>query len=141
MSLWCFSSSLQELSVSNGPEAQTVHEEEEQDEQGDGSEDEWEQVGPRNKSSVTRQADFVQTPITDIFGGHIRYFFIEAAVLPLQINFPLLCFLYFSPLLDSWVEETVREFVQARRDEYSTEKRLLCKRVEKVDKNDRRIDQ
>ncbi|XP_030907656.2 ubiquitin carboxyl-terminal hydrolase 10 [Melopsittacus undulatus] len=60
------------LSVSNGPEAQTVHEEEEQDEQGEGSEDEWEQVGPRNKSSVTRQADFVQTPITDIFGGHIR---------------------------------------------------------------------
>ncbi|KAM4639100.1 ubiquitin carboxyl-terminal hydrolase 10 isoform 6-T7 [Amazona ochrocephala] len=62
----------EKLSVSNGPEAQTVHEEEEQDEQGDGSEDEWEQVGPRNKSSVTRQADFVQTPITDIFGGHIR---------------------------------------------------------------------
>lgn len=68
-----FSSSLWELAVSNGPEAQTVHEEEEQDEQGEGSEDEWEQVGPRNKSSVTRQADFIQTPITDIFGGHIRY--------------------------------------------------------------------
>ncbi|KAM6408912.1 ubiquitin carboxyl-terminal hydrolase 10 isoform 2-T2 [Rhynochetos jubatus] len=62
----------EKLSVSNGPEAQTVHEEEEQDEQGEGSEDEWEQVGPRNKSSVTRQADFIQTPITDIFGGHIR---------------------------------------------------------------------
>ncbi|OXB54581.1 hypothetical protein ASZ78_016114 [Callipepla squamata] len=62
----------EKLSVSNGPEVQTVHEEEEQDEQGEGSEDEWEQVGPRNKSSVTRQADFVQTPITDIFGGHIR---------------------------------------------------------------------
>uniref|UniRef100_A0A3B3ZRY4 Ubiquitin carboxyl-terminal hydrolase n=1 Tax=Periophthalmus magnuspinnatus TaxID=409849 RepID=A0A3B3ZRY4_9GOBI len=38
----------------------------------DGSEDEWEQVGPRNKTSITRQADFVRTPITDIFGGHIR---------------------------------------------------------------------
>ncbi|XP_065516581.1 ubiquitin carboxyl-terminal hydrolase 10-like isoform X2 [Lathamus discolor] len=62
----------EKLLVSNGSEAQTVHEEEEQDEQGEGSEDEWEQVGPRNKSSVTRQADFVQTPITDIFGGHIR---------------------------------------------------------------------
>ncbi|NXE89151.1 UBP10 hydrolase, partial [Menura novaehollandiae] len=62
----------EKLSVSNGPEAQTVHKEEEQEEQGEGSEDEWEQVGPRNKSSVTRQADFVQTPITDIFGGHIR---------------------------------------------------------------------
>ncbi|KAM4642959.1 ubiquitin carboxyl-terminal hydrolase 10-like isoform 1-T1 [Amazona ochrocephala] len=61
----------EKLLVSNGSEAQTVHEEE-QDEQGEGSEDEWEQVGPRNKSSVTRQADFVQTPITDIFGGHIR---------------------------------------------------------------------
>ena len=38
----------------------------------EGSEDEWEQVGPRNKTSITRQADFVRTPITDIFGGHIR---------------------------------------------------------------------
>ena len=47
--------------------------EEEQEEPGEGSEDEWEQVGPRNKTSVTRQADFVQTPITGIFGGHIRF--------------------------------------------------------------------
>ncbi|RMC09286.1 hypothetical protein DUI87_14294 [Hirundo rustica rustica] len=62
----------EKVSVSNGPEAQSVPKEEEQEEQGEGSEDEWEQVGPRNKSSVTRQADFVQTPITDIFGGHIR---------------------------------------------------------------------
>uniref|UniRef100_A0A8C8S4C1 Ubiquitin carboxyl-terminal hydrolase n=1 Tax=Pelusios castaneus TaxID=367368 RepID=A0A8C8S4C1_9SAUR len=63
----------EKLSVSNGPETQSVNEEEDQEEQGgEGSEDEWEQVGPRNKSSVTRQADFVQTPITDIFGGHIR---------------------------------------------------------------------
>nr|XP_056718838.1 ubiquitin carboxyl-terminal hydrolase 10 [Euleptes europaea] len=62
----------EKLLVSNGPEATPVHEEEEHEEQGEGSEDEWEQVGPRNKSSVTRQADFVQTPITDIFGGHIR---------------------------------------------------------------------
>uniref|UniRef100_A0A8D2QHY3 Ubiquitin carboxyl-terminal hydrolase 10 n=1 Tax=Zonotrichia albicollis TaxID=44394 RepID=A0A8D2QHY3_ZONAL len=59
----------EKVSVSNGPEAQSVPREEEP---GEGSEDEWEQVGPRNKSSVTRQADFVQTPITDIFGGHIR---------------------------------------------------------------------
>ncbi|XP_077167084.1 ubiquitin carboxyl-terminal hydrolase 10 [Paroedura picta] len=62
----------EKLLVSNGPETTPVNEEEEQEEQGEGSEDEWEQVGPRNKSSVTRQADFVQTPITDIFGGHIR---------------------------------------------------------------------
>uniref|UniRef100_A0A4W4GWW9 Ubiquitin carboxyl-terminal hydrolase n=1 Tax=Electrophorus electricus TaxID=8005 RepID=A0A4W4GWW9_ELEEL len=38
----------------------------------EGNEDEWEQVGPRNKTSITRQADFIRTPITDIFGGHIR---------------------------------------------------------------------
>ncbi|XP_039359266.1 ubiquitin carboxyl-terminal hydrolase 10 isoform X4 [Mauremys reevesii] len=62
----------EKICVSNGPETQSVNEEEDQDEQGEGSEDEWEQVGPRNKSSVTRQADFVQTAITDIFGGHIR---------------------------------------------------------------------
>ncbi|GAA6086430.1 ubiquitin carboxyl-terminal hydrolase 10 isoform X1, partial [Tachysurus ichikawai] len=37
----------------------------------EGSENEWEQVGPRNKTSITRQADFIRTPITDIFGGHI----------------------------------------------------------------------
>ncbi|XP_030045327.1 ubiquitin carboxyl-terminal hydrolase 10 [Microcaecilia unicolor] len=66
---------IEKISVSNGPEMQLGHEEEEQQLQqqdGEGSEDEWEQVGPRNKSSVTRQADFVQTLITDIFGGHIR---------------------------------------------------------------------
>ncbi|XP_072836923.2 ubiquitin carboxyl-terminal hydrolase 10 isoform X2 [Pogona vitticeps] len=62
----------EKAAVSNGPETQLVNEQEEQEEQGEGSDDEWEQVGPRNKSSVTRQADFVQTPITDIFGGHIR---------------------------------------------------------------------
>ncbi|XP_029463949.1 ubiquitin carboxyl-terminal hydrolase 10 isoform X2 [Rhinatrema bivittatum] len=69
----------EKISVSNGPETQVGNEDDEQqqllqqqDEQGEGSEDEWEQVGPRNKSSVTRQADFVQTLITDIFGGHIR---------------------------------------------------------------------
>lgn len=43
-----------------------------EDEEEEGSEDEWEQVGPRNKTSITRQADFIRTPITDIFGGHIR---------------------------------------------------------------------
>ena len=46
--------------------------EEEQEEPGEGSEDAWEQVGPRNKTSVTHQAAFVQTPIAGIFGGHIR---------------------------------------------------------------------
>uniref|UniRef100_A0A8C0WDQ9 Ubiquitin carboxyl-terminal hydrolase n=1 Tax=Castor canadensis TaxID=51338 RepID=A0A8C0WDQ9_CASCN len=61
----------EKLSISNGPRSHSVNDEE-QEEQGEGSEDEWEQVGPRNKTSVTRQADFVQTPITGIFGGHIR---------------------------------------------------------------------
>ncbi|XP_078066722.1 ubiquitin carboxyl-terminal hydrolase 10 [Mustelus asterias] len=57
--------------VSNGPELQQGTEED-LEEQGEGSEDEWEQVGPRNKTSVTRQSDFIRTPITDVFGGHIR---------------------------------------------------------------------
>ncbi|XP_067341451.1 ubiquitin carboxyl-terminal hydrolase 10 isoform X2 [Channa argus] len=56
----------------NGPESQPGEEEVVNDKQEEGSEDEWEQVGPRNKTSITRQADFVRTPITDIFGGHIR---------------------------------------------------------------------
>ncbi|XP_047436067.1 ubiquitin carboxyl-terminal hydrolase 10 isoform X3 [Mugil cephalus] len=56
----------------NGPESQPGVEEEVADKEEEGSEDEWEQVGPRNKTSITRQADFVRTPITDIFGGHIR---------------------------------------------------------------------
>ncbi|XP_078525987.1 ubiquitin carboxyl-terminal hydrolase 10 [Lissotriton helveticus] len=61
------------VSVSNGPDSQPGNEYLHLlDELGEGSEDEWEQVGPRNKSSVTRQADFVKTLITDIFGGHIR---------------------------------------------------------------------
>ncbi|XP_048402534.1 ubiquitin carboxyl-terminal hydrolase 10 [Stegostoma tigrinum] len=57
--------------VSNGPELQQGLEED-LEEQSEGSEDEWEQVGPRNKTSVTRQSDFIRTPITDVFGGHIR---------------------------------------------------------------------
>lgn len=65
--------SFSELTVSNGPQSHLV-DEDEQEEPGEGSEDEWEQVGPRNKTSVTRQADFVQTPITGIFGGHIRFY-------------------------------------------------------------------
>ncbi|XP_034723426.1 ubiquitin carboxyl-terminal hydrolase 10 isoform X1 [Etheostoma cragini] len=56
----------------NGPESQPGVEDDVADKEEDGSEDEWEQVGPRNKTSITRQADFVRTPITDIFGGHIR---------------------------------------------------------------------
>ncbi|XP_061884018.1 ubiquitin carboxyl-terminal hydrolase 10 isoform X2 [Entelurus aequoreus] len=56
----------------NGPESLTGAEEGDVDKEEEGSEDEWEQVGPRNKTSITRQADFVRTPITDIFGGHIR---------------------------------------------------------------------
>lgn len=56
----------------NGPESHPGGEEDGAEKEEEGSEDEWEQVGPRNKTSVTRQADFVRTPITDIFGGHIR---------------------------------------------------------------------
>ncbi|XP_034046230.1 ubiquitin carboxyl-terminal hydrolase 10 isoform X2 [Thalassophryne amazonica] len=56
----------------NGPDCQPGVEEEVGDQEEENSEEEWEQVGPRNKTSITRQADFVRTPITDIFGGHIR---------------------------------------------------------------------
>ncbi|XP_051703294.1 ubiquitin carboxyl-terminal hydrolase 10 [Oryctolagus cuniculus] len=60
----------EQLAIPNGPRSRPGTQE--QEEEGEGSEEEWEQVGPRNKTSVTRQADFVQTPITCIFGGHIR---------------------------------------------------------------------
>ncbi|XP_072516028.1 ubiquitin carboxyl-terminal hydrolase 10 isoform X2 [Salminus brasiliensis] len=57
----------------NGPGSHLSAEEDPAEREGEeGSEDEWEQVGPRNKTSITRQADFIRTPITDIFGGHIR---------------------------------------------------------------------
>jgi len=29
-------------------------------------------MGPKNKGSVTRRADFGRTPISDIFRGHLR---------------------------------------------------------------------
>lgn len=61
-----------EVPTPNGPESQQGVEEDVAEKEEEGSEDEWEQVGPRNKTSVTRQSDFVRTPITDIFGGHIR---------------------------------------------------------------------
>ncbi|XP_022084105.1 ubiquitin carboxyl-terminal hydrolase 10-like [Acanthaster planci] len=38
----------------------------------DDAEDEWEQVGPRNKSSITRVAYFNRSPLYDIFGGQMR---------------------------------------------------------------------
>ncbi|KAL4630274.1 ubiquitin carboxyl-terminal hydrolase 10-like isoform X2, partial [Arapaima gigas] len=62
----------EKVSTLNGQEPQSRAEEDMTERQDEGSDDEWEQVGPRNKTSVTRQADFVRTPITDIFCGHIR---------------------------------------------------------------------
>ncbi|XP_023694048.2 ubiquitin carboxyl-terminal hydrolase 10-like isoform X1 [Paramormyrops kingsleyae] len=62
----------EEVSTLNGPESHSRANEETAEKDVESSDDEWEQVGPRNKTSVTRQADFVRTPITDIFGGHIR---------------------------------------------------------------------
>ncbi|XP_077374629.1 ubiquitin carboxyl-terminal hydrolase 10 isoform X1 [Festucalex cinctus] len=62
----------EKIPTPNGPESLPGVEEDDADKDEEGSEDEWEQVGPRNKTSITRQADFVRTPITDIFGGHIR---------------------------------------------------------------------
>ncbi|KAM9301820.1 ubiquitin carboxyl-terminal hydrolase 10 [Gastrophryne carolinensis] len=64
------------ICLSNGPDPQLPPSSDSNEanhrDQGEASEEEWEQVGPRNKSLVTRQADFIQTPITDIFGGHMR---------------------------------------------------------------------
>lgn len=71
--VFCFFFHRPEAPTPNGPESQLGMEEDLADREEEGSEDEWEQVGPRNKTSITRQADFVRTPITDIFGGHIRY--------------------------------------------------------------------
>ncbi|XP_060796790.1 ubiquitin carboxyl-terminal hydrolase 10 isoform X2 [Neoarius graeffei] len=63
----------EKASTPNGPGPHVATEEPtNRAEDEEGSEDEWEQVGPRNKTSITRQADFIRTPITDIFGGHIR---------------------------------------------------------------------
>uniref|UniRef100_A0A671M359 Ubiquitin carboxyl-terminal hydrolase n=1 Tax=Sinocyclocheilus anshuiensis TaxID=1608454 RepID=A0A671M359_9TELE len=61
----------EETPTPNGPESQPGVEVDPAEKE-EGSDDEWEQVGPRNKTSITRQADFIHTPITDIFGGHIR---------------------------------------------------------------------
>ncbi|XP_008308275.1 ubiquitin carboxyl-terminal hydrolase 10 isoform X3 [Cynoglossus semilaevis] len=62
----------EKASMPNGPDSNFTAPENVAEGEEEGSEDEWEQVGPRNKTSITRQADFVRTPITDIFGGHIR---------------------------------------------------------------------
>ncbi|CAN1813812.1 Ubiquitin carboxyl-terminal hydrolase 24 [Linum perenne] len=34
--------------------------------------DEWETVGPKNKSAVTRTQSFLPSPLTDIFAGHLK---------------------------------------------------------------------
>lgn len=84
----CFSFMIcPEAPTPNGPESQSGMEEDAADKDEEGSEDEWEQVGPRNKTSITRQADFVRTPITDIFGGHIRYYFCPKGIVAFLLTF------------------------------------------------------
>lgn len=61
----------EKLAVPNGPGSPSVTTAA-PEELGEETEDEWEHVGPRNKTAITRQAHFVQTPITGIFGGRIR---------------------------------------------------------------------
>ncbi|XP_070574892.1 ubiquitin carboxyl-terminal hydrolase 10-like isoform X2 [Ptychodera flava] len=53
---------------SNGPADGKVAEEVEDDD----NDEEWEQVGPKNKSSITRSANFLQSSISEIFGGQMR---------------------------------------------------------------------
>ncbi|XP_033626234.1 ubiquitin carboxyl-terminal hydrolase 10-A-like [Asterias rubens] len=55
----------------NGLPEQTNHTKVEEEE-GEDEADEWEQVGPRNKSSITRVAHFNRSPLYDIFGGQMR---------------------------------------------------------------------
>ncbi|XP_033118074.1 ubiquitin carboxyl-terminal hydrolase 10-like isoform X3 [Anneissia japonica] len=57
----------QSTSVSNGLENDN-----EEDDEYEEDEDEWHQVGPKNKSSVTREAHFDKSPISEIFGGQMR---------------------------------------------------------------------
>ena len=38
----------------------------------EGSMGEWEQVGPRNKSTVTRKSTMQKSPVAEIFGGYLR---------------------------------------------------------------------
>ncbi|XP_031571370.1 ubiquitin carboxyl-terminal hydrolase 10-like isoform X2 [Actinia tenebrosa] len=42
------------------------------DKNDDDDDGDWEQVGPRNKSSITRMAIFPQSLVSDIFGGYLR---------------------------------------------------------------------
>ncbi|MGH0126752.1 UNVERIFIED_CONTAM: hypothetical protein FKN15_033506 [Acipenser sinensis] len=74
----------EQVSTLNGPDSRPGSEEKAENEEG--SEDEWEQVGPKNKTSITRQADFIHTPITVIFGGHIRAVFEGSNVRSLARN-------------------------------------------------------
>ncbi|XP_071957610.1 ubiquitin carboxyl-terminal hydrolase 10-like [Antedon mediterranea] len=58
--------------ITNGPtglknDNETVEEEDEGND-----DDEWQRVGPKNKSSVTREAHFDKSPISEIFGGQMR---------------------------------------------------------------------
>lgn len=110
-----------EAATANGPEAQADEEEDAADKQEEGSEEEWEQVGPRNKTSITRQADFVSTPITDIFGGHIRYaegFFLLNFTLDLNVFFALALNLYFKTFIAASGSEFQPQYTRHRHKPY-----------------------
>ena len=41
---------------------------------------EWEQVGPRNKSTVTRKSTMAKSPVAEIFGGYLRSSLMQSGV-------------------------------------------------------------
>jgi ubiquitin carboxyl-terminal hydrolase 10 len=56
----------------NDPREASVAPSQEQSVDSDNDEEEWEEVGPKNKSSVTRSVGFETSPISQIYGGLLR---------------------------------------------------------------------
>lgn len=56
----------------NGPSTETPNGVASDHEGEDNEDEEWEQVGPKKKATITRVADFTRSPIYDIFGGQMR---------------------------------------------------------------------